>query len=187
MRGAVAALFALAVAASPTIARADDEATGEAAPPPKFVPRVEVHAAGGPAVRGVFGLPLVMGTGELGVRGRVLENLAVGATFGYEEGTTPHGLRARMLTLTPSLDAVFDRFRVGVGVPIAGFAFWRVTDGSAITPHLGIGLRASASFDVVTTDSVAVFLGARGEIEWMFPSAILGGTGLLGIRFAPRP
>ena len=187
MRAALATLFALAVVALPSIARADDDAPAQAAPPPKFVPRVELHAAGGPAFRGVFGLPLVMGTGELGVGAHVLENLAVGATLGYEEGTTRHGLRARMLTLTPSLDAVFDRFRVGVGLPIAGFALWRVTDGHTITPHLGVGLRASASFDLVKTDAVALFLGGRGEIEWMFPSAILGTTGLLGIRFSPLP
>ena len=37
-----------------------------------------------------------MGTGELGVGAHVVENLAVGAALGYEEGTTPHGLRARV-------------------------------------------------------------------------------------------
>ena len=187
MRAPLATLVALAVAVAPSIAHADDAVQREAAAPPKFVPRVEIRAAGGPAFRSVFGLPLAMGTGELGVGAHVLENLAVGASLGYEEGTTPHGLRARMLTLTPSLDAVFSRFRIGAGLPIAGFAFWRATDGHTITPHLGVGLRASASFDVLKTDTVALFLGARGEVDWMFPSPIFGASGLFGIRFAPLP
>jgi hypothetical protein len=72
-------------------------------------------------------------------------------------------------------------------LPIAGLALYRVTNGRAITPHVGLGLRVSASFDILRTDTVALFLGARGEMEWMFPSAIFGATGLLGIRFSPLP
>lgn len=150
--------------------------------PPKFTPRVELKVGGGATYKSLFGLPMTMGTIDVGLGGQLAEMVAFNMNLDLDFGKTAHGLTTRAYTIAPVVEIVADRFRLGFGPEALWFGVTRATTGAVIA-HGGLGLRILATFDVVKTDSVALFVGGRGQIDYLFSAGLFSTTGSAGLRF----
>ena len=150
--------------------------------PPKFPARFELRVAGGPAYKTLLGLPMTMGSFDLAMGARVGEMVAFHVSLDGDFGRTRHGLMTRQFTLTPSVELVADRFRLGFGPEVTWFGIWRATTG-AVVAHGGVGFRVSPSFDIIKSDSGSIYIAARGQIDWLFAGGLFSVTGLAGVRF----
>ncbi len=150
--------------------------------PERYQVRPEISASGGVVLRSLFSVPLYMGGGEVGVGARLSERFAFHAAFDYEVGSTRHGLSTNVAEGACLFEGVWDRFRVGAGPGLLRFSLTRATNGSALW-HFGVAARVITSFDIIQSDTVAVYLAARGEADWMFAGTLLGAGVNLGFRF----
>jgi hypothetical protein len=139
-------------------------------------------AAGASSLK-LLDLPFVGGHALAGISTEVAAHFSLGVDAEYVRASSPNGLLIQVgrFDLTPTF--VLDRFRIGVGVDVDWLGIRRETGGDAIT-HLGFGVHARASFDVVR-------LGARGgmfvSLEPSYGSfgspALYGANVSLGARF----
>ncbi|MEO6418543.1 MAG: hypothetical protein ABIP39_04010 [Polyangiaceae bacterium] len=150
--------------------------------PPKFAERFELKLAGGATYKRLFGLPMTMGSVELGLGGRVAEMVAFNVSLDGDFGKTAHGLTTRAITIAPDIELVADRFRIGIGPELLWFGINRATTGVTIA-HGGIGFRLVTSFDIVQTDAVTLFVAGRAEAAWLFAGGLPSLTGAAGLRF----
>jgi hypothetical protein len=149
-----------------------------------FAPRLEITVAGAGMLRSIFSVPMYMGGGELGVGGRVGKHAALRLAFDYEIGQSRHGLTTNVAEGVGVCEGVWDRFRFGGGTGLLRFSLTRATTGDTLA-HFGVAARLVTSFDFVQTDAVAIYVGARGEADWMFSGTLLTAGLSLGFRLTP--
>ncbi len=150
--------------------------------PPRFPQRVELQLGGGATYRSIFGLPMTMGSVDLGLGAHVAEMVAFHLTVDGDFGKTTHGLTSRAYSISPTIELVEERFRIGLGPELMWFGIWRATTSSVIARG-ALGARVIASFDVLKTAPATLFIGARGQVDWLFPAGPWSATGGAGLRF----
>jgi hypothetical protein len=160
--------------------------TSASRPAPAFEESIELRLDGGATYRNLFGIPMSMGTVEMGVGAHVSQHLAVYMAFQLDVGQTATGLAARAYTLAPSVEWVADRFRLGTGVELLWFDLIRASNGSALGQG-GLGLHLGVSVDVLTLRRVTAFVGVRGQLDVLLgpeeASCLESVTGIGGLRF----
>jgi hypothetical protein len=131
---------------------------------------------------------MTMGSVQLGAGSLLSRHFDVSGWAQLDLGQTDHGLATKTVTGGFTLLWVAGRFRLGGGADLAWFGITRITTGGLLW-QLGTGLGADASFDVIKTRSVSVFVAAHGEADVLFNSstlistALLSATGKAGFRF----
>lgn len=150
--------------------------------PAKFESHVELQIGGGATYKSLFGLPMTMGNVDVGLGARISEMVAFNVSFDADFGKTAHGLTVRTYSVAPTIQLVADRFRMGVGLEVLWFGISRVTTGGTIA-HGGLGARVVATFDVLKTEPVTLFIGGHGQVDWLFGGGLGSATGAAGLRF----
>ncbi len=185
MKRAFASLAIACMLAASGRARADDVVIGGPGSEPSAAtatPHTTYFGlvSGGASYRRLFGLPVEAADIGLGF-GADSRGLGLYVRGDFEAGRADRGLTTRTFRLGGSAEGIVGRFRLGGGVDVLRFSVWRVTDSTTID-ELGVGAFMLGSLDVVRFDGHALFLGVRGDVDWIHSSAVFGASATLGFR-----
>jgi len=182
------ALLSLLLLSAPAIALAQPAPAPMPAPAPAPEPRrgFTIAMDAGYAYRRLYSIPIHAGEVELSFGG-ALKSVSIYGTIGGLFGRTEQGLLVTRITSGPSLlFPVTEKFRLGVAIRTSTVAVQRVTAGDTMGAF-GFGFFGNATYDVITVDPVAFYVGARVGGETFMnskPNAWLWGGSLnLGFRY----
>ena len=188
MKRTVASVVVVCALFATNAARADDDvAVGETSAEPAPAasrparPTYAGIVSGGASYRSLFGLPVEAADIGLGF-GVDSGGLGLYVRGGFEAGRLDHGLTTRVYRVGGSMEGIVGRLRLGGGVDVLDYGVTRVTDGTTIN-EIGVGFFVLGSVDVVRFDDHALYLGARGDADWVGGTGVLGASLALGFRF----
>jgi hypothetical protein len=164
-------------------AAAPEQATDDGAAKPWKRKRPEFVLGISGNRRTLFSIPFWAVGGEAGFSFRPSENFAFELLAEHMRGASDNGLPAytTRVRFAPQV-VVFQWLRIGGVVGPSYLTLERATTHSTIN-RVGLVVGGEAVFDVISGEDISMFLGVRGEFEFLWGNAVQGGgTASIGIR-----
>jgi hypothetical protein len=175
------------------------DAPAAAAPPAEDAPPAPAPAHHGTVgridagytVRRLFDLDIGGVEGSLGVGGDPRPTMGAFGRITYGYGTSEYGLPVHVARLDGGLEAIVEeRLRLGGSAGLGAIVIGRATRARSLW-KLGLALGIHATYDLVVTDDLALYLGAHGDLdayphlekEWAFRAVLLSAGLGVGVRF----